>query len=172
MKKLSYIFILFLTTFAITSCEVNPEVEFDHVYASDFDIDIPAGSKSFSFDVKEAINPMSSDDFAKYEDLIKKLDVNKLSGLVKEINKTVTITDLILKLSSDGEFAEFKIPSLVFEKDALVNFEQIAGEYAKISEWLKNKKTVDVEVSGVSSEDDVQIKFQTKTEVTVVADPL
>lgn len=172
MKNLKYIFVMLITVLSISSCDVPVDVEFDHVYKSDLQIDVPDGSKGFLFDVNTILDPASSADYAKYADLIKDISINGIKGLVGTVNKTVTVKNLELVLESNGQEVSFQTPSMLFEEGATVTFESVAGEFDIISEWMKNKQAVNIQMRGESSEDDFQCTFSTETSVTVIADPL
>jgi hypothetical protein len=166
---------MLVTVLAFTSCDQfkdAADVEFEHTYKADVEIDIPDGAKSVHFEKKVTINPLSSADFAEYQDLIKDIQINGIDGVVASINKKVTISDLHLIMESMGESFDIHVPTVVFEEGAEINFDVITQHQEMLSNWFNNKQEVNITVSGDSSEDDVQCTFTTETGIKVTANPL
>lgn len=164
---------LFLAFAVLTSCdkaEELTEVDFEATYDADLEVDASSRDINGDFYAFASIDPTSDDDFRKYKDKIKNIEIISVSGQMLYLNKNFNL-NASLSVASVTKEAYWSFNSFPVSQGTTLTLGNENGQWSTVKSIANEKAPYTVSISGNTDEDNLSftIKVTIKYKVTAKA---
>ncbi len=177
MKKLYTFPLVLLVAITFLACEDLADVTFTTDYSAVIEADVPASVKSgdeitATFSVSDQIDPNSDEDFEKYSEKIKDIDITDIKGIFLETSKTVMLDHAVVRVVYGGYEASWTFQNLEVTMGKELDLGDYTDNWTTVENILNEKEEFSVWLEGETNEDDFQMKLEVTIESEVTANPL
>lgn len=177
MKTMTKLILLLATVFIFSpGCEKAKElldVKFDANFKSDLNIDVPAESKSATFNAEATIDPLSNSDFAEYGSKIKEIEIKEVKATITEISKSVVLENAEISVTSGSmTSAIWTYNDVELAVGTELVMDNTNNQWDNVQAILESLNPFTTAMSGTVSEGGVQFTLQIEIKTSVTANPL
>ncbi|HOI32547.1 MAG: hypothetical protein PHG67_10235 [Bacteroidales bacterium] len=177
MKTMTKLILLLAAVFMLSpGCEKAKElldVKFEANFKSDLNIDVPAESKSATFNAEATIDPLSNSDFAEYGSKIKDIEIKGVKAVVTAINKSVVLENAEISVTSGSMTpAVWTYSDVTLAVGTELVMDNANNQWDNVQAILESLNPFTTAMSGTVSESGVQFTLQIEIKTSVTANPL
>ena len=181
MKNLNrLLFVFMLTGMVFSGCKETKDlldVTFQADYESDMDISVAPstmkGGNNGTFSSSTTIDPLTNEEFQKYAEKIKSVEILEVTGTITSVNKNAVMLDADLNITADAmPNAQWLFTNEPIEVGNVISFTNENGQLDKLSAILNEKKAFTLTFSGQTDEDDVTYNISFYILAKVIPNPL
>lgn len=132
----------------------------------------PLKSTMEAFSSTNTFDPLNDEQLAAYKNRINGFDLTNMTGTISQLSADVTLNNAKLKVFTASNSTEWNFTNLHLTNGTVINFDNTAGQWAKINTILGEQKVITVTFSGDASQTNVtftlEVLFGTKVTAKIL----